>query len=329
MSLRSSCFFRPQNQACRPSSRRSASGRAALAATVAAALAIVVIAAFPAFATDVDGPGDCTRQIREFGDAPEGVVAYPSGVIGGFPTCLAPGPVATQVLPCPPPVPVPPPGPAGYVNHMQFGMPPNYWLGCYPGPMGIDSEPDGKTNSPAIGISACSQLPTDCIEPAFGMAFDQDECFGDGSDAGVAPPVLVACTPGVLVLSTSNCGQPRQVFLNVCLDMNADGDWTDTHLCPAGACASEWAIVNFPFLLPPGCATLTTPTFLVGPFPGPGWLRVSISSEPMPPSYPWNGTAGNPSGFVQGGETEDYPVLIDDHVGVEPRDWGAIKQIYR
>jgi hypothetical protein len=266
------------------------------------------------------------RFIHEFGDAPEGVVAYPSGAIGRFPTCLAPGPVATQTLACPPPVPVPPPGPTGYVDHVSFAGS-HYWLGCYFEMSGIDSESDGKTNSPAIGMSACSQLPTDCIQPAFGMTFDQDECFNDGSDEGVAPPTLVACEPAMVRFTTFNCLGDHPVFLNVCLDMNADGDWTDTHLCAAGACASEWAVVNFPIVLPVGCESFSAPPFLVGPFPGPGWLRVSISSEPMQIDYPWNGTAA--LGTAAKGETEDYPVVIDDHVGVEPRDWGAIKQIYR
>ena len=38
------------------------------------------------FATDVDGPNDCTRSNRDYGDAPEGTLtlAYP-GVSGKFP----------------------------------------------------------------------------------------------------------------------------------------------------------------------------------------------------------------------------------------------------
>jgi hypothetical protein len=309
--------------------RRCRAARTAVSTAFAAMLLLlaVTLAVAPAWATDVDGPGDCVRQIQEFGDAPEGILAYPA-VIGAFPTCLAPGPVATQVLACPPPVPVPPPGPAGYVLHVQFGMPPNYWLGCYPGPMGIDTEPDGKTNTPAIGMSACSEIPTDCVEPAFGLTFDQDECFGDGSDTGVLPPTFVACSPGTVTFITTNCFQQRQVYLNICLDMNTDGDWTDTFLCGPGACASEWAVVNFPIVLPPGCATLTSPAFLVGPIPGRGWLRVSLSDTPMPPDYPWNGTASI-AGGIRGGETEDYPVFIDDHVGVEPSDWGGVKRLFR
>src|SRR5205823_4970223 len=118
-----------------------------------------------------------------------------------------------------------PPGPTGFVHHLQAaGSPGNYWLGCYVnaiGPLGIDSEPDGKVNTPPSGISAChAGLPTDCVEPAFpGMAFDQDECYTDGSDAGVtAPPSLSICSSSSVRYFTSNCGQQRQVFLNLLVD---------------------------------------------------------------------------------------------------------------
>ena len=57
-----------------------------LFAAIAAAL---VFGPTPAPATDVDGPDDCARTIQDMGDAPEGIPAYPSGVIGKFPTCLA------------------------------------------------------------------------------------------------------------------------------------------------------------------------------------------------------------------------------------------------
>lgn len=292
--------------------------------------ALVLGVALPAAATDVDGPDDCQRTLRDFGDAPEGVPAYPGPVLGNFPTCLAPGGVGTQTGVCPPLG--PPPGPAGYVMHVQAPSAGNYWLGCYGlpaiGMSGIDSEPDGKTNSPAVGVSACSPIPTDCVEAAYGMTFDQDECFLDGSDTGVLRPALPACQMTTVVYTTANCAQTTQAFLNICVDFNADGDWNDNLSCP-GVCAYEWAVVNAPIVVPTGCATFVSPPFLVGPQPGPAWMRVSISSDPMPPDYPWNGTASLPGGMVRGGETEDYPAFVDQHVGTEPSTWGSLKTLYR
>jgi hypothetical protein len=292
--------------------------------------AALVCAALPAAATDVDGPDDCQRTIRDFGDAPEGVPAYPGPVLGNFPTCIVPGAVGTQVFACPPIS--PPPGPTGFVTHLNGGAATggNFWLGCYLnaiGFYGIDTEPDGKTNSPAIGVSACSGIPTDCVEAAFGMTFDQDECFADGSDAGVTRPTLLVCRPGTVAYSVWNCGPTRQAFLNICVDFDTDGDWNDNFLCPGGGCAYEWAVVNAPIILAPGCTPLVSPPFLVGPKAGPAWMRVSISTDPMPPDYPWNGTVA--VGGVRGGETEDYPILIDNNVGTAPSTWGNMKTLYR
>jgi hypothetical protein len=290
----------------------------------------------PAPATDVDGPDDCAKPLEDFGDAPEGIPCYPGGILGKFPTCLAPGPVGTMELACPPIS--TPPGPAGYVHHVQpVGAAPHYWLGCYVvpgGAEGIDSEPDGKVNTPSVGSSAChTGLLTDCVEVAFtpAMSFDQDECFGDGSDAGLlAIPSFSACHIATIKFSTANCGNQRQVFLNICVDMNADGDWNDNFQCPTGGCAYEWAVKNAPLILSgPGCEVHTSPVFLIGPNDGPSWMRVTISDVPMPDDFPWNGTASMAGGLVQGGETEDYPVVIATPTGATSATWGHLKMLYR
>jgi len=302
--------------------------------------ALLMLAPVPVPATDVDGPDDCQRSIQDMGDAPESIPAYPSGVLGKFPTCFAPGPVGTQEIApgCPAISTVP--GPAGFVLHSQLpAISPNYWLGCYLVPgglMGIDSYLDGKVNTPSIGSSACHPgLPTDCVEIAFSpaMSFDQDECFLDGSDAGlVSAPSLEACKPATITFSTANCGQQRQVFLNILLDMNEDGDWNDSFSCPPvpGPCAYEWAVKNVPLLLSgAGCELHASPAFLVGPNNGFAWMRISISDAPVGDDFPWNGTAALPGGEIRGGETEDYPVEITAPTGVNGSTWGRLKVLYR
>ena len=301
--------------------------------------ALLVLTPTPAPATDVDGPDDCVRVIHDMGDAPEGIPAYPSGVIGKFPTCFAPGPIGTQELACPPISTAP--GPTGYVLHDQLGPSTggNYWLGCYVSPLGlygIDSDGDGKVNTPAIGFSACAPgLATDCVQAAFlpVMTFDQDECFLDGSDAGLlAVPSLIVCHPATVSFSTANCGQQRQVFLNILVDMNEDGDWNDNFQCQPvpGPCAYEWAVKNAPLLLSvPGCEAHTSPAFLVGPQPVHSWMRISISDLPMPDDYPWNGTVSFAGGHMRGGETEDYPLEISVITAAQGSSWGRLKVLYR
>ena len=305
---------------------------------VSAALLTCVLASAPSWANDINGGDDCLRDpIVDWGDAPEGVLAYP-GVIGKFPTCRANNLVGTQELaPGCPPV-SSPPGPTGHVFHRQGQTiaGPNYWLGCFSdalGPMGIDREGEGKVNEPAQGLSACASEPTDCVQAAFGLSWDQDECYGDGSDAGlVSPPTLTVCQPAALTFTTYLCDtHEKPVYLNVLVDMNHDGDWNDADLCAApggaGPCAYEWAVKNVLITLPAGCATLTSPAFLVGPAPGPAWLRLSLSSEPVFDDFPWAGAAGH-SGFL-GGETEDYPVTIQQAVPTVPSTWGSLKSTYR
>ena len=280
-------------------------------------IALACSLAGAAHATDVDGPNDCARSNRDFGDAPEGtaVLAYP-GVPGRFPTCITPGPVGTQNVAC---VPISTaPGPTGYVQHNSAVGQPLYWLGCPPGaaPFGIDSEGDGKVNNSAVvgAASACSGIATDCVETAFGLSFGQDECYGS-TDAGVLKPAFKVCSMGTVTFTVTNCTGTPTVFLNILVDMNHDGDWNDNFQCP-GACAYEWAVKNAPLTLPPGCTTFTSPSFLVGPNPGPGWMRVTISTTAVNNDFPWAGSATMAGASLTGGETEDYPVNIRKPVAV-------------
>ena len=306
--------------------------------TVFAGTTALVLLTLPALsqATDVDGGDDCnnSQSIVDWGDAPEGVLAYP-GVIGKFPTCRAANVFGTQeIAPGCSPV-SSPPGFTGHIFHRQPFSEPRYWLGCYSDPsglrMGIDRDTEGKTNQPAIGSSFCDGGPTDCVETIFGLTFDQDECYADGSDAGLtARPTLVTCQTASIEFSAWNCtGGSHEVFLNILIDMSHDGDWNDVELCAAKTgdrCAPEWVVKNATIALQPGCNAITSPAFLVGPEPGPSWLRISLSEEHMTDDYPWVGTAGL-SG-VLGGETEDYPAIIEGLVPAIPSTWGRIKTLY-
>jgi hypothetical protein len=207
----------------------------------------------------------------------------------------------------------------------------NFWLGCYGGApgteLGLDSESDGKVATPAAGVSTCSGISTDCIETAFGgMTFDQDECYFDGSDAGLQnPQTYIVCSTPTFTIDVYACA-PRNIILNVLVDWNEDGDWNDTFDCSPG-CAYEWAVKNHTVALTAGCNTIVVPPFLVGPNPGYGWMRISVSENPAADDYPWNGTLS----MVQflGGETEDYPVVITDATPTDRSSWGRVKTLYR
>ena len=253
-------------------------------------LAACCLAPAPAPATDVDGGGDCNKAPIDFGDAPDGVLAYP-GILGRFPTCTSAGPIGTQDISCAPISTAP--GPTGYVKHVHFAADLQYWLGCFPlTGGGIDTGPDGKVNDTGGPLSACATgLGIDCVEAAFGMNFGQDECYGS-SDAGIAAAVsFTACASSTVRFEVTNCATfPRQVFVNVLVDWNQDGDWNDNFLCGTN-CAHEWVTKNVLILIDPGCTTQTTPAFTAGPRAGNGWMRVTISDNPVTDEFPWAGSA--------------------------------------
>ena len=279
-------------------------------------LALILLAApLAARATDVDGPGDCTASPEDWGDAPEGVPAY-VGVLACFPSCSAPGPVGTRTTACAPLSTLP--GPAGFVRHVHVPGEHPYWLGCFAGGGGVDSETDGKVNANGSPLSQCANIAVDCFETAFGFTFGQDECVGS-NDAGLAAAVsFIACASASLTFSATSCDPTnvRTVFLNVLVDWNHDGDWNDSFQCPGQpGCAYEWAVKNVPVTLAPGCNSIVTPAFLAGPAAGEGWLRITLDNDPVNDDFPWAGVATDPVQRLRGGETEDYPVTITQTSG--------------
>ncbi|MHC4617580.1 MAG: GEVED domain-containing protein [Planctomycetota bacterium] len=112
----------------------------------------------------------------------------------------------------------------------------------------------------------------------------------------------------------------RVLYVNVWLDWNRDGDWDDTLNCfcedtaalaPAHGLAREWAVRNqlLPEL-PPGIHRISTPGFLPWhPYPGPIWMRITLSERPWSPlsisSRIGHGGSGPKEGYWIG-ETEDY-----------------------
>lgn len=260
-------------------------------------------------ATDVDGPNDCMRFLNDRGDAPEGFDAYPR-VPGRFPTCTFMFGPGTQDIVCPPISTVP--GPTGFVLHTNVNPGIGYWFGCplvgMP-PLGIDSEPDGKSSPAGAAMSFCAAIPVDCVEPTVFGPFGQDECVGDDDSGLAALPTFFACNRSSVTFDTWNCGPARSVFLNVLVDMNGDGDWNDNFKCGT-ECSYEWALKNIPISLPSGCSTTSSPTFLLGPTPGSGWMRISISDNAASDDFPWSGSATLAGGAMIRGETEDYLVEI-------------------
>lgn len=283
-------------------------------------------------------PDLCGFAYTDYGDAPENVPAYPSGSFGHFPSCTANTAPGTQEIVCGAARSTPP-GPTGYVKHVATANDATYFgLGCGPSNaqrLAVDTEVDGVVHvsgaPPAVipsEVSTCSPAVTIMTyESAFGgLWFGADETAGDGTDAGIAAPVaFVACAPVTLPFKAWSCG-PASVSatLNILVDWSQDGDWNDVVTCgPAGsggACVPEWAVKNASIVLQPGCNSLSSPQFIVGPNTGGAWMRVTLTSGPVSDDFPWAGsaTAVNVGGAFAGGETEDYPISIVTSTAVGP-----------
>jgi len=140
-----------------------------------------------------------------------------------------------------------------------------------------------------------------------------DSANRDQGDDGVVFPVNLPNCDWATIDYTVTVAKPgTDLWVNVWLDFNRDGDWDDTITCPAGS-AQEWAVQNqFLFNLPAGQHLLTTPAFLSW-HPGSGprniWMRITLSEQPWRggsnPGQLGNGGSG-PLAKYQIGETEDY-----------------------
>jgi hypothetical protein len=237
---------------------------------------------------------DETPPITDFGDAPEGALAYPfNGVMGQFPTCMNVG------------------TPGSYIQHNNKCL-------AFGSIIPVDGESDGNAG----------------ICPVFNPnQYDQDECFQDG-DAGLLFPgaftitgnigseIVVPCPNpmpaplghvctsvvwgGNIDIHVQNCmSSGLNAYFNLLIDWNQDGQWTGASVCQPGVNVPEHCVVNFQ--VPNGfngpMSSLIPPSFMIGPNSGYVWSRFTITEVPV--TLPWDG-----SGIFEDGETEDYLLLI-------------------
>ena len=218
----------------------------------------------------------------EYGDAPQGVRAYPpAAILGQFPTCLASGAAVKHPV----------------ANGAFFGT-------------GIDFEPDGNAGlcgfplydqDECFGGEAGLLRPRPyTIDPSAGIV----PCASPGAALGRACDAL-AWGPGIDLEITNNF--PFDIYFNMLADWDQDGRWTSGRLgaCPSAGVLSEHVVVNLP--VPSGfhgfASQLLPPPAFIGR-QGFAWTRFTVSTAPAP--LDWDG-----SGNMGEGETEDYLLRID------------------
>ena len=227
---------------------------------------------------------------RDFGDAPEGALAYPAtGIVGQFPTCITVGP-------------------AMWVNHANFGA------GFGPA---VDFETDGNAGLCPVFMPN-SYDADECFN-------DGDAGLIKPSSFTIQNNQVVSCPNSANVALGNFCttaiwGQnvdihvvntmPNQAmgYVNVLMDWNQDGQWAGSSACANGQ-APEHVLIDFP--VPNGfngaLSTLNPPSFLIGPNTGYVWCRFTITDAPL------NQTDWHGDGQFEDGETEDYLLRVSNH----------------
>lgn len=241
----------------------------------------------------------------DFGDAPEGSLAYPSnGMSGNFPTCANIG------------------SKGSYISHTSgqsyFGT-------------GVDFESDGnQDNCPTFRSYAYNQ--DECFgDGDAGLIVPSPYTITGTPGNELVVPCRETGTALDTVCNTVNWGPDIDImvtgsgYVNMLVDWNRDGNWNNyTGTQCAGAQVPEHVLVDFPIsqVVNVPLSTLLPPSFIAGPFVGYSWARISIT--PVQVGNDWDG-----SGTFSDGETEDYLLLVEDtDVGIQNiNDQGKIPVI--
>ncbi|MFO7891249.1 MAG: S8 family serine peptidase [bacterium] len=236
-----------------------------------------------------------TLPLYDFGDAPEGVIAYPSaGTAGQFPTCKDSGP-------------------AGYIQHDSSGT----FLGNL-----IDYETEGNEGScsasgphPYDQDEQCDQHDSGLWEPDIYTIQGEEGseevvflCDGfTGDNLGTADGTA-SWGGGKDINLFYHTDNPEGAYINVLFDWNQDGDWNDELWSEdVSKTIYEHTVVNFPVPVGSGhISALDPPDFTIGPNAGFVWARFTITEEPV--ELPWQGT-----GEFEAGESEDHLLKIGEN----------------
>ncbi len=140
----------------------------------------------------------------------------------------------------------------------------------------------------------------------------------DQGDDGVVFPInMPNCRLTTIDYIVNVVNPDVDLWVNVWLDWNRDGDWDDTLECPSGP-VPEWAVQNQLLInLAPGANQITSPGFMAW-HPENGrqeiWMRITLSGQPWRrgsnPGAKGNAGSG-PQAKYAIGETEDYKFTPD------------------
>jgi hypothetical protein len=216
---------------------------------------------------------------KDFGDAPESVLAYPgTGALGGFPTCITVGP-------------------SGFVSHTNFGA---YFLA-------VDFEPDGNGGlcpgfNPYDNDECFADGDAGLILPQpFTIVNNMVTVCPGSMGNSMGPTCQLLYWGNNLDIDVTNFMPSQTIgWVNVLVDWNQNGFWGDSVTCPQGT-VYEHALFNFPIPNPYSgpISALMPPPITSGPNDGFYWARFSITEQQVYRNWDGHGT-------FEDGESEDY-----------------------
>jgi hypothetical protein len=207
-----------------------------------------------------------------------------------------------------------------YPNHLltsPLARYPSVFDPGLPGPQGpFHHNPLGRS---WLGASASSERDADLLEDQDPVTniwtngaqrhANQDLLDDTLSAQGINLPRCARTSFEYTVSGAANLDEHRD-YVNVWIDMNADGDWGDVVSCTTAdgdkVEVSEWAVRNQPISVRPGQNSITTPLF------GSAhtnkdernlWLRITVAEDVLSEEH---GDGSGPAGGFKTGETEDY-----------------------
>lgn len=174
---------------------------------------------------------------------------------------------------------------------------------AFPGRTGcVIFAPDGDTLGNSVTVEFDALDPADPDGRPNLVDSDSDERVLLAWD-----PNTVPATGHLICDVTLSSSHPTdQRYLNVCLDLDANGKWEN-------AAAAEWVVPNFavPVTGTGSTETIITPAFAWGASLDPegpvlSWLRVLLTREELVPAGLFGAAGWDGSGSFQHGEVEDF-----------------------
>jgi len=168
----------------------------------------------------------------------------------------------------------------------------------YPSLLASDGSRHCPTDTELLGLGLSGQ---DCKDFELdAQVIDMDTCCD-----GLVTTTIAANDPAATVqFEVTNNIATDNLIVNILIDLNIDGDWTD---------AGEHVVQNqaIPLPGPDENTFVSNPFNTVGATPGQTWLRLTLTRTPV--TVPWDGT-----GLFDCGETEDWNITIEEEV---PEEW--------